>query len=123
VAAAFLVLDQGRAEIPWAACLEDSRTAGFNMKLYWECLAHSIRSGCSLFDFGRSTRDSGTYRFKAQWGAEPQPLRWHRWESRPGSGKQSGSSGLRDGFAWAWQRLPFRVANALGPVISPRLPW
>ena len=29
-----------------------------------------------MLDFGRSTPDEGTYKFKEQWGAEPVPLHW-----------------------------------------------
>ena len=31
------------------------------------------------FDFGRSTLDGGTFRFKRQWGAQPLQLHWHYW--------------------------------------------
>lgn len=118
VAAAFLLIDGQRAEIPWACCREDARSQGFNMKLYWEVLATTIQYGCAQFDFGRSTADSGTYRFKKQWGAKPVQLYWHRWQRAP----------VREGRATQaaakfWKRMPLPVANFLGPLISPALPW
>lgn len=124
-AAAFLVMDRGQAEIPWASCLASAKPLGFNMKLYWEVLALVISRGCQSFDFGRSTLDSGTFKFKKQWGAEPLQLHWHRWERNPAP---EGSAGMKDGGLMQrataiWQRLPLPVANFLGPLVSPGLPW
>ena len=43
------------------------------MLLYWEVLKLAIDRHYRVFDFGRSSRDSGTFRFKQQWGAQAQP--------------------------------------------------
>jgi serine/alanine adding enzyme len=125
-AAAFLVIANGRAEIPWAACRDDAKPAGFNMRLYWEVLRVVVERGCRQFDFGRSTADSGTYRFKLQWGAKPVQLHWHRWERGVTSNEppQPAGEGRVMRYATAvWKRLPLGVANALGPIVSPTLPW
>jgi FemAB-related protein (PEP-CTERM system-associated) len=133
VAAGFLVFDERRAEIPWAACRADAKPLGMNMKLYWEALSLSISRGSTSFDFGRSTVDSGTYRFKKQWGAEPLPLHWHRWERRPKAASEAQTPAVQAGAAGSgrlmriatavWQRLPLPVANTIGPWVSPGLPW
>lgn len=126
-AAAFLILSaDGRAEIPWAACRDDAKAAGFNMKLYWEVLRALVERGCRQFDFGRSTVDSGTYRFKLQWGARPCQLYWHRWErgaAGAGTAKPAGDGDIMRYATAVWKRLPLAVANALGPIVSPSLPW
>jgi hypothetical protein len=123
-AAAFLIIDRARAEIPWAACREDMKPLGFNMKLYWEVLRAVVEKGCTSFDFGRSTVDAGTYRFKKQWGAEPMQLYWHRWERSASAQAESGSPGKgRQIVTAAWRKLPLGVANTIGPWISPGLPW
>jgi FemAB-related protein (PEP-CTERM system-associated) len=125
-AGAFLILANGRAEIPWAACREDAKPAGFNMKLYWEVLRTVVERGCRQFDFGRSTVDSGTYRFKLQWGATPQQLFWHRWERGVPAGAQpepAAEGGLMRRATAVWKHLPLGVANTLGPIVSPSLPW
>ena len=125
-AAAFLTFWQGRAEVPWASCRAKAKPLGLNMKLYWELLSQAVSRGCSLFDFGRSSIDSGTYRFKRQWGAEPVPMYWYRWERQP-SGPESAHGADRGktlALATAlWQRLPLGIANTLGPLISGALPW
>lgn len=126
-AAGLLTFWRSRVEIPWAACRADAKRVGVNMKLYWEVLALAIERGCTVFDFGRSTVDSGTDRFKRQWGAQPVPLYWYRWErtERP---EDVSPPTERQGRAMrlattVWQRLPLVVANALGPHISGALPW
>jgi len=128
-AAAFLTFWRGRAEVPWACCRAQAKPLGLNMKLYWELLALAVDRGCTLFDFGRSTLDSGTYRFKRQWGAEPQALYWYRWErfvgpQRPEASAHGAERGKAMRLATAvWQRLPLGIANRLGPLISGALPW
>lgn len=123
-AAGFLILANGRAEIPWAACREDAKGVGFNMKLYWEVLMAVIGRGCKQFDFGRSTVDSGTYRFKKQWGAQPLQLYWHRWERKPARRDDAAPEGKLMHYATSiWRKLPLGVANTLGPLVSPSLPW
>ena len=125
-AAAFLTFWQGRGEVPWASCRAKAKPLGLNMKLYWELLSLSVSRGCTLFDFGRSTVDSGTYRFKRQWGAQPVPLYWYRWERQPSAAEslQGEDKGKVMELATAiWQRLPLPIANTLGPLISGALPW
>jgi FemAB-related protein (PEP-CTERM system-associated) len=126
-AAAFMTIFDGTAEVPWAACRHDCKSAGFNMKLYWEALHRALDRGCTHFDFGRSTIGGGTYRFKLQWGAEPRQLYWHRWQRRAGGGTSANvadsESRLRNLATAAWKRLPRVVANSLGPLVSPSLPW
>jgi len=125
-AAALLVFWRGQAEVPWASCRAKAKPFGANMKLYCELLSQAIARGCTAFDFGRSTVDSGTYRFKQQWGAQPVPLYWYRWE-RNGSEQETSSAEERGkAIRWAttiWQRLPLSIANTLGPLVSGALPW
>lgn len=125
VSAAFMVHWHDSLSVPWAATLRAVNRLSINMRLYWDMLELAIELGCSRFDFGRSSPDSGAYRFKAQWGAEPLQLHWHSWAP---AGKQTGAAVLenRSSFDLAvrlWSRLPLWLANTLGPYLSPRLPW
>lgn len=112
-------------EVPWAGTLRAANPLSVNMRLYWELLNLAVERGCRRFDFGRSSRDSGTQRFKAQWGALPVQLHWMTRDDRPGESgaASSGRSSLLESAPRAWSRLPLWLANALGPGISPRLPW
>jgi FemAB-related protein (PEP-CTERM system-associated) len=123
VAAALLLKDRMRMEVPWAASLREHNAYGVNMLLYWSLLEKGVHTGCREFDFGRSTRESGTWRFKRQWGAQERQFFWHYWLAPNRS-----LPGLRTDnprFALAirlWQRLPLGIANFLGPHIVKSLP-
>ena len=112
-----------RLEIPSASSLREYNRSSVNMLLYWTVLQHAIRQGYRLFDFGRSTVNAGTYRFKKQWGAEPEQLHWHY--CLPPGAKMPSLNPQNAKFRLAskvWQRLPLGVANALGPRIVRNLP-
>jgi len=118
-AAAALLLRRGnRIEIPWASSLREFNPIAVNMLLYWEALVYAIDTGCRVFDFGRSTRDTGPHRFKQQWGAKPVNCRWICWPEA-----EEGESRLRRWGSAAWRRLPLSIANRIGPMVSPDLPW
>jgi len=125
VSAAILVHWRDTLKVPWAATLHAVSTLSINMRLYWDLLQLAIDRRCAKFDFGRCTRDAGTYRFKAQWGAEPVQLYWR---SR-NLGAVDSMTAVLDNRAQLetavkiWRRLPVPVANLLGPYVSPKLPW
>ena len=123
VAAGILLHFGGRTEIPWASSLRSANRLGVNMLLYWTCLKRAIERGSTVFDFGRSTQDSGTFQFKRQWGALPVPMYWHYWLRSGGTLPRLNPSNPRFALAIAaWQRLPLWVANGLGPHIVRNLP-
>jgi FemAB-related protein (PEP-CTERM system-associated) len=107
-----------RVVVPWASCLKEHFALCPNMLLYWETIKTACADGCARFDFGRSTRDSGTYHFKRQWGAEEEPLWWYRIPiaARTRSEAPAGSS-RAELLARLWQRLPLSVTRQIGPPI------
>lgn len=62
--------------VPWASSLRRFNRSNPNMLLYWGFLKYASDNGFKKFDFGRSTPNEGTFRFKKQWGAVPKPLHW-----------------------------------------------
>lgn len=68
---------------PWASSLRRYRPSCPNMLLYWAMLELAITCDCRWFDFGRSSPDAATCRFKRQWGATMQPLTWHVFSRKP----------------------------------------
>jgi serine/alanine adding enzyme len=123
VAAGCTLIHRGTMEIPWASSLREANRDGVNMLLYWSVLRHAVETGCRIFDFGRSSKDSGTYRFKEQWGAEPQQLRWHYWLRDGGAPPQITPNNPKYRLAIAlWKKLPLAAANLLGPQIVRNLP-
>ncbi|MBU4152324.1 MAG: FemAB family PEP-CTERM system-associated protein [Proteobacteria bacterium] len=110
-----------RISIPWASTLREYNSLSPNMLLYWSFLKYAADSGHERFDFGRSTPGEGTYKFKAQWGAEPQALYWHivylNGQSAKSASEASKSNGKRERLASLWARLPLWAANFLGPCL------
>lgn len=102
--------------VPWASCLRRHAALCPNMLLYWGILERATREGFRRFDFGRSTRGSGTYQFKRQWGADEVPLYWYTIPLRAQRTAGSQSAGLHR-LSRIWQKLPLSVSRLLGPRI------
>lgn len=123
VAAAFLLGDGDLMEIPWASTLRSVNALNMNMRLYWEVLTFAIARGYSFFDFGRSTRDAGTFRFKKQWGAQPVQHHWQYWLANGGPLPELKPDSPKFRLLIAcWQRLPVFVTKLIGPAIVKNLP-
>jgi FemAB-related protein (PEP-CTERM system-associated) len=123
VAAGFVIGDRGVLEIPWASSLRRANGVGVNMLLYWSMLEFACERGYATFDFGRCTVDSGTYRFKKQWGAQASQLYWHYWMREAGEPPRLNHSNPKyEAAVAAWRRLPLAVANRLGPLLIRNLP-
>ena len=122
-AAGFLIKDGYRMEIPWASTRSKFNRFSVNMLLYSEALGTAIDQGCTTFDFGRSSVDSGTYRFKKQWGATPLQLNWQYWLAEGEPMPALTPSNPRYQLAIkVWQKLPLPIANLIGPPIVRNLP-
>jgi FemAB-related protein (PEP-CTERM system-associated) len=105
-----------RIVVPWASSLKEYFAFCPNMLLYWETIRTASAEGCTRFEFGRSTRRSGTYEFKRQWGAEEEPLYWYRIpvaarRTRAAAPTLAGGEWL----ARLWQQLPLTVTRRIGP--------
>jgi FemAB-related protein (PEP-CTERM system-associated) len=122
-AAAVIVRHGKRYEVSWAAATPEAKKVGLNMKMYWELMRAAISEGAEAFDFGRSSVDSGTYRFKAQWGAVPHQLYWHYWLRSGRPIPQLNTANPKYALAAsAWRKMPLWCANWLGPHIVRNLP-
>lgn len=123
VAAGFLIGYNNKLEIPWAATLNTVKSIGVGMLLYWEIIKRAISKHYRNFDFGRSSVNSGTYKFKKQWGAVEKQLYWHYWLS-PGTSmpKLSPDNAKYKMAIQVWKRLPLTITNAIGPSIVKYLP-
>jgi len=118
VGGAIFLTFKDTAEVPWASSKREFLRDCPNNLLYWEILRYACEQGIREFDFGRSTKDSGTYRFKKQWGAIEKPLYWQYYLPKgsqlPDFTHVSLKSRILIGM---WKKLPLKVANALGPRI------
>ncbi len=121
-AAAIVLHGWGITEVPSASALRRYNAVCANMVLYWGLLQRAIERGQRTFDFGRSSQDSSTFRFKKQWGATPCAASW-QYVVRAGDL----SSARRDNpryqkFIRLWQKLPVWLTRWLGPRIVRGIP-
>jgi FemAB-related protein (PEP-CTERM system-associated) len=106
--------------VPWASSLREYFRLCPNNLLYWEAIRTACTRGLQRFDFGRSSRGSGTYNFKKQWGALEEPLYW---QANVGGGDLINEESHAV-FSWAvgaWKRLPVSVSRVIGPIVRRRL--
>jgi FemAB-related protein (PEP-CTERM system-associated) len=123
VGSAFLIGFKETMEIPWASTIMEYNKLSPNMLLYWGVLRFAIEKGCKRFDFGRSSINSGTYKFKEQWGGRPIQLYWYYWLSKgeklpelnPHNPKYKAAVNI-------WKRLPVSLTKIIGPRIVKNLP-
>lgn len=122
LAAALLIHRQSKSEVPSAASLRRFSGTNANMWMYKHLLERAIERKSAVFDFGRSTADSNTFRFKTQWGAKPHPAVWQYYVRRGTIGDMRPENS-RYGFAVRmWKRLPVSVTRVLGPFIVRGIP-
>ncbi len=123
VSCAFLIAYKGTMEIPWASTIRKANPLNANMFLYWNVLSAAIEAGNSHFDFGRSSKDANTFKFKTQWGAKPIQLFWHYWlkdsdelpELNPNNPKYKIAISI-------WKKLPIFITKIIGPHLVKYLP-
>lgn len=123
LAAGFLLGFRDTIEIPWASSLRAYNRLAANMLMYWEALKLAINEGYRRFDFGRCTQGEGTYKFKAQWGAQPIQLHWEYWlangESLPDLSPKNAKYQMAIRI---WQKLPLPLTRFIGPPIVRNIP-
>ena len=122
VGAGFTMANGRTLEIPWASSLRRFNRHCVNHAMYWRILENACREGFSRFHFGRSSRDSGTYRFKKQWGAEPIQLYWY--QIAVGESATIDEQPVQDSFGWQrrlWTHLPVWASCLMGPRIIAKV--
>ncbi len=123
VGAGFLLGYKDTLEIPWASTLRKVNNISINMLMYWEVLKYAIQEKYAYFDFGRSSVDSGTYRFKKQWGSEAKQLYWHYWLAEGGDLPALNPNNPKYQLAIkVWQKLPIPITKIIGPHLVKNLP-
>jgi FemAB-related protein (PEP-CTERM system-associated) len=122
VAAAMLVHGAGASEVPSASSLRRYNHLNGNMLMYWAMLRRAIGRAQLVFDFGRSTVGSNTYRFKAQWGAEPHPAVWQYYLRRGSLDQMRPDNPKQQRRIAVWRRMPLWVTRLVGPSIVRGIP-
>ncbi|NOX82010.1 MAG: FemAB family PEP-CTERM system-associated protein [Alphaproteobacteria bacterium] len=90
---------------------------------YWKLMRLCVERGIERFDFGRSKIDTGPYRFKKLWGAEPIPITYqYKLIAAREVPNINPKNPKFETLTKLWRRLPLPVANALGPMLARNFP-
>ena len=122
IASGILVHAHRVTEVPSASSLREFNRTNANMLMYWHLLQRAIERGSKSFDFGRSSEDSGTYKFKAQWGAQPHPAVWQYYVRKGSPDQMRPDAGGKQRLVQVWQKLPVWLTRWIGPSIVRGIP-
>ncbi len=122
VAVGFLTHGWGFTEVPSASSLRECREICPNMVLFQHLIQRAIERGSKVFDFGRSTIDSSTHRFKKQWGAEAVPATWQYYVRQGQPGEMRRENPKYERFIRCWQKLPLWLTRLAGPWVVRGIP-
>jgi FemAB-related protein (PEP-CTERM system-associated) len=122
MAAALLLHGRGVTEVPSASSLRHYNSMGANMAMYWHLLERAVLRGQQVFDFGRSTLNSGTYDFKKQWGPVVTPAVWQYYIRHGEVGQMRPETGRYGTMIRVWRKLPVWLTRLVGPLIVRGIP-
>lgn len=103
----------------YAGATDEARTLRANDLMYWDLMRRIAGQGGGEFDFGRSKTGTGAFAYKRSWGFEPAALHYEyqllRRSEVPQVNPLNPKYRLLIGL---WKRLPFALANLIGPPIA-----
>jgi FemAB-related protein (PEP-CTERM system-associated) len=99
------------------------RPRGVDDFLYLALMRWGRERGFHSFDFGRSKRGTGAYKFKARWGMDEVPLayQYHLVRAREVPNVSPANPRYAALIA-AWKRLPLPLTKLVGPLVVRRVP-
>jgi hypothetical protein len=106
----------------WASSLREFNHLSPNMLLYCRLMELAIERDIEIFNFGRSSPDGSTHRFKRQWGGSDVQLPWPSWSRNSSIGVPSTERPFYRLAVAAWRHMPMVVANRVGPMLARLLP-
>jgi serine/alanine adding enzyme len=111
-----------QVEMTWASALREHSSLAPNMLLYWAFMERAANGGAQLFNFGRCTPETGSHRFKIQWGTKDNPLHWYRAPLRAGAATPKPDEGSLSIATRIWQRVPVPLATIVGGHLRGGIP-
>ena len=123
IATAFNGYFRDTVEGMWAGTAPEYQRLQPNYVLYWEMIKHACENGYQQFHLGRSSVDSNAEQFKKKWNAAAQQLYWQYLLNKSQEVPQLNVNNPKFKLAIAaWQRLPLRVTQFLGPRLARSIP-
>jgi FemAB-related protein (PEP-CTERM system-associated) len=116
IGAAFVGIFKKSLEGFWASSLREHFDLHPNEYLYWKQLEYGCTHAYDRFNLGRSSKDSGSLRFKKKFGAVARQL-YYQYHLSGGA-----EIPRMDSEAWkyriaagVWKHLPLRITRMVGP--------
>lgn len=122
VAAGFGIENGHEVEISWASALRRYSKMAPNMALYGAFIRRACERNFAVFNFGRCTPDSGTHKFKKQWGSRDEPLPWYQLGGSVDAAPPNPDQGAYGTAVRIWQKLPLAVTTPLGARLIGGIP-
>jgi len=87
--------------------------------MYWSLMGHAVKKGIKQFDYGRSKEGTGSYSFKKNWGFTPAPLYYEYYLVKAKQISEINPLNPKyQLFINLWRKLPLKLSQVLGPVLS-----
>ena len=102
-------------EVMWASTNINYNKLNTNMILYYEMMKYAVNIEMKIFSFGRSDVDSGSLKFKQQWGAvNTIPIHFNY--DRPTKNIRSFKL-----FSKLWKLIPYKLTLIIGPYLRKHI--
>jgi hypothetical protein len=98
---------------PYGANLSEYNNKYLNNFMYWEAVRFGIRNGLKHLDLGRSQTGSGTYKYKEQWGAKPEQLKYLLYDGGRNKAGPPDKQSLSF-FVELWKVTPSFITDRIG---------
>ena len=123
IASAFNGLFKNTIEGMWIYSLRKYAKLQTNYFIYWEMIKRACENGYKIYNFGRSTNESGATFFKSKWNATTEQLYWEYIlnkgtelpELNVDNPKYQGAINL-------WKKLPVKATQLIGPYLAKSIP-
>jgi FemAB-related protein (PEP-CTERM system-associated) len=106
----------------YGGSLPEGRRVAANDFMYWELMRRACERGYRIFDYGRSKKGTGSYRFKEHWGFVPEPLHYEylpvNIQSVPDINPLNPKYRL---LVRVWQHMPITLTKLIGPILAKDL--
>jgi FemAB-related protein (PEP-CTERM system-associated) len=87
--------------------------------MYWDLMRRATERGTRIYDFGRSKKDTGPFKYKKHWGFEPQALPYQYFLVKSRAVPDvSPANPKYHMFIEAWKRMPLPMTRLLGPMVA-----
>lgn len=107
----------------YGGSLKECFSLSVNDLMYWDLMCYALGAGYKVFDFGRSKKGTGSYRYKEHWGFQAEALEYQYYMT--GGMEMPNVSPSNPMYATAisiWKKMPLPLTKIIGPALSRFFP-